>query len=337
MFIDLQNKKGRHKKQEVYSDDICLTYSFFPKIQFVARTLDMERNTISNRLANYEMYNDDYYKRKIDDSEYHPIKILIDESLIDSTQRDFPEIFHYALSNITEVFKDLIFVKDDLNGRKINLDLTKYPNLIRDEDKDKINPDIISGIEGYDAVIIMNSIWQAKDKVKILERSSINNRPILGYIELPLETLTKEKKKKNINNLIYYLMQYIIQFLGFSYENFEYFNNTNIDEVYETVFEERMQLNTNYIKTPKVLEIAKKYFDCSSITGLPLENQNENELALWDARYLLGDLMSSRSINQKNFVDLVLSEFTLALLEDSGWYQIYYYTGGLMRFGKHKG
>ena len=65
MFIDLQNKKGRHKKQEVYSDDICLTYSFFPKIQFVARTLDMERNTISNRLANYEMYNDDYYKRKI--------------------------------------------------------------------------------------------------------------------------------------------------------------------------------------------------------------------------------------------------------------------------------
>ena len=312
-------------------------YFFICFILHISLSNQKENSSNKNKDKNNIVNNNNYYKRKIDDSEYHPIKILIDESLIDSTQRDFPEIFHYALSNITEVFKDLIFVKDDLNGRKINLDLTKYPNLIRDEDKDKINSDIISGIEGYDAVIIMNSIWQAKDKVKILERSSINNRPILGYIELPMLTLMKEDLTKNINNLIYYLMQYIIQFLGFSYENFEYFNNTNIDEVYETVFEERMQLNTSYIKTPKVLEIAKKYFNCSSITGLPLENQNENELALWDARYLLGDLMSSRSINQKNFVDLVLSEFTLALLEDSGWYQIYYYTGGLMRFGKHKG
>ena len=65
MFIDLQNKKGRHKKNEVYSDDICLTYAFFPKIQFVARSLNMERNTVSNRLSNHEMYDDDYYKKKI--------------------------------------------------------------------------------------------------------------------------------------------------------------------------------------------------------------------------------------------------------------------------------
>ncbi len=32
----------------------------------------------------------------------------------------------------------------------------------------------------------------------------------------------------------------------------------------------------------------------------------------------------------------VISEFTLALLEDSGWYKDNYYTGGLMRFGKGK-
>ena len=33
----------------------------------------------------------------------------------------------------------------------------------------------------------------------------------------------------------------------------------------------------------------------------------------------------------------VISEFTLALLEDSGYYKANYYTGGLMRFGKNKG
>jgi hypothetical protein len=132
-------------------------------------------------------------------------------------------------------------------------------------------------------------------------------------------------------------MHYFIQFFGFSYENFLYFNNSNVEQVYTTVLDERMNLYRNYIQTPKVLDIAKKYYNCPNIIGVPLENQNGNETALWDARYLLGDIMSSNSINQNYLVDLVISEFTLALLEDSGWYQVSYYTGGLMRFGKHKG
>lgn len=66
MFIDLKNKKGRHTKKDIiFNDDICLTYIFFPKIQFVVRTLDLERNTISNRLSNYEMFTDTYYKKTI--------------------------------------------------------------------------------------------------------------------------------------------------------------------------------------------------------------------------------------------------------------------------------
>ena len=35
--------------------------------------------------------------------------------------------------------------------------------------------------------------------------------------------------------------------------------------------------------------------------------------------------------------EMAISEITLALLEDSGWYKVNYYTGGLMRFGKNKG
>ena len=35
--------------------------------------------------------------------------------------------------------------------------------------------------------------------------------------------------------------------------------------------------------------------------------------------------------------EMAISEITLALLEDTGWYKINYYTGGLMRFGKNKG
>ena len=39
----------------------------------------------------------------------------------------------------------------------------------------------------------------------------------------------------------------------------------------------------------------------------------------------------------KAFPEEVISEFTLALLEDLGFYKANYYTGGLMRYGKNKG
>ena len=37
------------------------------------------------------------------------------------------------------------------------------------------------------------------------------------------------------------------------------------------------------------------------------------------------------------FPEHVISEFTLALLENLGWYQANYYIGGLIRFWKNKG
>ena len=53
----------------------------------------------------------------------------------------------------------------------------------------------------------------------------------------------------------------------------------------------------------------------------------------WEARILLGDYMNGYIYPEEQ----VISEFTLALLEDSGNYKAYYYTGGLMRYGKNKG
>ena len=65
VFGDLQNKKGRHKKNDFYSEDICLLYLFNQKIQFWVNILDMERNTLSNRLGNYGLFDDGYYGKSI--------------------------------------------------------------------------------------------------------------------------------------------------------------------------------------------------------------------------------------------------------------------------------
>jgi hypothetical protein len=52
----------------------------------------------------------------------------------------------------------------------------------------------------------------------------------------------------------------------------------------------------------------------------------------WDSRYMLGDYMMA-----SDYSEVVLSDISLALFEDTGFYKVNYYTGGLFRFGKNQG
>jgi hypothetical protein len=119
---------------------------------------------------------------------------------------------------------------------------------------------------------------------------------------------------------------------------FQYFpNNRNI------FIERTIQRPTNIIrkqiiyKSQRILELARGYFGNNiNIEGLELGNTTDSEElgnSHWEGRFLLGDIMTTNLY----FQDQVISDFTLALLEDTGWYKINKYTGGLMRFGKNKG
>lgn len=90
MFNDLQNKKGRHKKQDIYTEDICLMYCFHENIQFWVKILGLERNTISNRLGNFDLFSNDYFHRAIaryDDYYWTALRILyMDEVCLTANQ-----------------------------------------------------------------------------------------------------------------------------------------------------------------------------------------------------------------------------------------------------------
>ena len=79
--------------------------------------------------------------------------------------------------------------------------------------------------------------------------------------------------------------------------------------------------------------MAKKYFNCSKIKRVELEDESDFSSGVhWKARILLGEYMTPIYTDQQ-----VISEFTLAFLEDTGYYKVNHYTGGLMRYGKNKG
>ena len=92
--------------------------------------------------------------------------------------------------------------------------------------------------------------------------------------------------------------------------------------------------SVTYVKSSKVLSKAKEHFNCGSLTGIPLEDQGGNGTAgsHWEARYMLGDYMISN-----DYLDNVISDISLALFEDTKFYKVNYYSGGLFKYGKNKG
>jgi len=162
---------------------------------------------------------------------------------------------------------------------------------------------------------------------------------VITYLEVPNGlpyagrlTINKDCLKETINLKLYLehiFIHELTHILGFSVNSLSNFYG---GQVFKRT--DKNGINRTYINTTKVIEVAKKYYNCSQIDGFPLEEYGSgNSGSHWEARLLFGEYMTGSLFH----VDYAISEFTLALLEDSGNYKVNYYTGGLMRFGKNKG
>lgn len=107
VYADLRNNRGRYKKKDVFSDDLCLLFCWCPNIQYVVRTLELERNTVSNRLANFELFENDYFARNIaryDDYNYTSIRLLyLEEKCLTANQIMDHMMHRYSVSNMLRV------------------------------------------------------------------------------------------------------------------------------------------------------------------------------------------------------------------------------------------
>jgi hypothetical protein len=113
--------------------------------------------------------------------------------------------------------------------------------------------------------------------------------------------------------------------LGFNNDLFEYFINEDGEKYGEdevaAYFEENGEVKVKVV-TPTVLDKAREAFGCDDLNGVELELQGGEgtELSHWDKRVLYNDFMSPDA----GIDDVVYSDITLALFEDSGWYTANY-------------
>ena len=158
-------------------------------------------------------------------------------------------------------------------------------------------------------------------------------RPMMGKIEIfDLDYSKMDNQETYFLNAFIHQLMHILVFDSRLIKNFP---NYTKDEIYTTRYDYSVYNKKNYIITPKVLKFAKRHFNNKNMKGLPMDYSLsipfEDDLYHWDARFMIGDIMIADFYEEQ-----AISEMTLALFEDSNWYKVNYYTGGLFRYGKNE-
>lgn len=170
-----------------------------------------------------------------------------------------------------------------------------------------------------------NSVSNSNTSTKNISSNITNNstNPSSNY------TLTEN----NFANLIAELTPSINLTLTENFYQIEIPQNFNISTLnyYIENFSENTRIS---IKTPKVVEFAKQHYSCNNIDSVELEHFGGlgSAFSHWSKRILNTEFMIADSYGE-NYI----SNFTLALMEDSGWYKIDYSKAEVIPWGLKKG
>ena len=288
----------------------------------------------SIQLNNNSDKNDSSNKRKL--QSFEPIRIKTIplsafNRLVDPNDLD---LVNGAIQNAVKYIEELVSV------RRLTDSITIAQS---DNQNNLLNEYISTQHPDTDLIIFFNANYKTANDWdisilsilrKLNDRNNPNNgRPIIALIDYNVRFLevylrgAGDNKGKLLTNRF---MHEIFHILGFEKS---ILSDKNL---YTTTNKRRVKTSngrTKYIATGKIMmQKAMEYFNCD-INFPGLEFEEDEQFLHWDRRLLLGDIMTSDIY----YPDQVISEFTLALLEDIGWYKVNYYTGGLMRYGKHMG
>ena len=274
--------------------------------------------------------------RRLNDGEFKDFHIYLDLINIKNGIRqyhleEYENLFINSLNKAVKTLETLLKVKPIDNYGFTDENITNIP--IDDWNKTMVGTNAVGGMAslGIDLIIFgklddeMGSSTLASAGPYYIVKDT--GQPLVGIVYINTRVnYSKINSEEYFQSIIIHEFTHILGFVGGYFENYYHNIFTKVDE---------FGLTRYYINSTKVLNVARKYFNCSDIDGVELEESGGTGTAgsHWEARILLGEYMNGVIYPEEQ----VISEFTLALLEDTGFYKANYYTGGLMRYGKGKG
>jgi leishmanolysin-like peptidase len=287
----------------------------------------------SKKTKKFHLFHEEDEKlRFLQNSKFQSIRIVFDYTTLDNQSfisTDIKTSIKKVLGNAQYALQNLILVKRLITKAKISIcdssvTISDTISKVGVEADLVIFPFVDSILKGNTEAYASGCVISAK-----------NNRPVAG-----LMAFTMNFNQNKDNWLDYYTsiaIHELTHVLAFNPDLFNLFidengANLSIDKIIriETV----NGVSRNLIITPRVVAAARKHFGCSNLIGVELENQGSEATVAshWEARIMLSDYMIGVSYDE-----MTISEISLAFLEDSGWYKVNYFTGGLFRYGKNQG
>jgi len=157
---------------------------------------------------------------------------------------------------------------------------------------------------------------------------STTKRPIFGQIYFNYNEIVPADDMEFENDLITTLHE-LTHVLGFSSSLYQFFQTPT------TVATKTVNGNVvKYINTQPLTDRVRAYFNCPNLEGAYLENEGTASSAgsHFERRVFGIEFMTASAIT-----DARMTEFTLALLEGSGWYVVDYSMAEPIYWGKGKG
>ena len=292
-------------------------------------TNNLNSNLLKTKLDN----NKDKKNRKL--TETHNLVLYFDTVELERDYRNRKEefkIINESMYKAKEMFGKLIKVKNPINSINIYQykDILDEKGFIIDEKYNRnINADLFIFFRGkMNGDPIGNDYFAQPFAIE-----NNDDRIIISYIVINYQYPFPEDYKNEL-----YTLSFLHQFthlLGFDINILKKKNLVRRQFVKSRI-KGKSEISKFVVVSKNAIEKAREYYNCDNLEYLELNNKEveiDVPFSHWEDRLLLGDYMTS----DVYYPDQAISEITLALLEDLGWYEVNYYTGGLMRFGKNKG
>lgn len=294
------------------------------------------------RVSSFKTHVQNFNSNKVSDlisDNYEEIRIHVDWSHFDTAVPQTDQAFAEAIKksiiprtiNIYSKIAKVRRFKNKLKFTNRNCDIYSVPDYL-------IN-------EGVDADIVIFPVLEKKGEflkdsteaaALYCSLSEINNRPIMGFIEY--RPNLKAGDDVHIDYHIWLTIHELMHVFVFNDSLFDKFVDPKtfkplgIQNVMKKEVVNNMDMN--YVVSPKVKEMAIKHFNCPNAIGVPLENKGDggSKDGHWNRKAMNGDVMIAKSFGEN-----LISDITLALFEDSGWYQVDYSLSNLFIWGKNRG
>eukprot|EP00960_Hanusia_phi_P040259 754339-Hanusia_phi.AAC.1 len=190
------------------------------------------------------------------------------------------------------------------------------------------------------------------------------DRPVVGYINFCTSTLQNRHSSSPSQSDIMTTVHELTHILGFSRSSFAFFRDENgnprtprcpdaascgpsdtpgyppfsVDQnnyiVSDSTVQQRQErgLLVSRLVTPTVRYVSQKHYNCNSLVGAELENGGGSgtRLSHWEKRVFMNEYMTGNTY--PGSVD-IFSSFSLALLQDSGWYEINFDAAKHLKWG----